>query len=178
MARARKPGQKKSTESNETLARKIWLAGLGAYGKSVEDAHEQIDKASHEASKLFHDLVSKGQSIEDQNREAIKARIDEAKDRLNEARERVSEAAGSRTRSVEEMIDRVRDKMGIDDPAHARLDALARQVNSLARKVTGLSLRKSRGEGEAEARLGRSPGRAAKPRATRKPPARSARRGR
>ncbi len=55
MARTRK---RKLPESNETVARKIWLAGLGAYGKSIEDAHGQIDKASQEASKFFHDLVS------------------------------------------------------------------------------------------------------------------------
>ncbi len=123
MARTRK---RKPAESGETVARKIWLAGLGAYGKSVEDAHGQIDKASQEASKFFHDLVSKGQSIEDHSREALKERISEAKDRISEARERISEAAGSNTRTVEEMIGRVRERMGVDDAVHTRLDALAR----------------------------------------------------
>ncbi|MBP6381125.1 MAG: phasin family protein [Pseudomonadales bacterium] len=143
MARTRK---RKPAESGETVARKIWLAGLGAYGKSVEDAHGQIDKASQEASKFFHDLVSKGQSIEDHSREALKERISEAKDRISEARERISEAAGSNTRTVEEMIGRVRERMGVDDAVHTRLDALARQVNALAQKVSGLSLRKGRAE--------------------------------
>ena len=132
MARTRK---RKPLESGETVARKIWLAGLGAYGKSVEDAHGQIDKASQEASKFFHDLVSKGQSIEDHSREALKERISEAKEMISEARERISEAADSNTRSVEEMIGRVRERMGVDDAVHMRLDALARQVNALAQKV-------------------------------------------
>ena len=144
MARTRK---RRLPESNETVARKIWLAGLGAYGKSVEDAHGQIDKASEEASKFFHDLVSKGQSIEDHSREAL--------------RERISEAAGSNTRTVEEMIGRVRERMGVDDSVHARLDALARQVSALARKVTGLSL----GKGKATP----AKRRAAAPSGTRKP---------
>ena len=125
MARTRK---RKPLESGETVARKIWLAGLGAYGKSVEDAHGQIDKASQEASKFFHDLVNKGQSIEDHSREALKERISEAKGRISEARERISEAAGSNTRSVEEMIGRVRERMGVDDSVHTRLDALARHT--------------------------------------------------
>jgi len=178
MARTRK---RKPPESGETVARKIWLAGLGAYGKSVEDAHDQIDKASQEASKFFHDLVSKGQSIEDHSREALKERISEAKGRFSEARERISEAAGSNTRTVEEMIGRVRERMGVDDAVHTRLDALARQVNALAKKVTGLTLRK---ESAAAKPAARKPAAkpavrksAAKP-AARKPAATPARRGR
>lgn len=176
MARTRK---RKLPESNETVARKIWLAGLGAYGKSIEDAHGQIDKASQEASKFFHDLVNKGQSIEDHSREALRERLSEARDRISEARERISEAAGSNTRTVEEMIGRVRERMGVDDSVHARLDALARQVNALARKVTGLSLGKGKA---APARAGKPAGttrkaagaapakrRAAVPAGTRKP---------
>lgn len=158
MARTRK---RKLPESNETVARKIWLAGLGAYGKSIEDAHGQIDKASQEASKFFHDLVNKGQSIEDHSREALRERLSEARDRISEARERISEAAGSNTRTVEEMIGRVRERMGVDDSVHARLDALARQVSALARKVTGLSL----GKGKATP----AKRRAAAPSGTRKP---------
>jgi poly(hydroxyalkanoate) granule-associated protein len=167
MARTRK---RKPLESRETVARKIWLAGLGAYGKSVEDAHGQIDKASQEASKFFHDLVNKGQSIEDHSREALKERISEAKGRISEARERISEVAGSNTRSVEEMIGRVRERMGVDDSVHTRLDALARQVNALAQKVTGLTLRKGTAKGEARKPAGRA---AAKP-VARKPAARAA----
>lgn len=184
----RKQQKQKSPESGETVARKVWLAGLGAYGKSVEDAHDQIDKASHEASKLFQELVNKGQSIEEESREALKERISEAKGRISEARERVSEVAGSGTRSVEEMISRVRERMGFDDPVHARLDALARQVNALARKVTGLSLRNVRPEAgtdtaarepaAAAPRKRAAAGAGAAPRRARKAPAKPARRGR
>ena len=49
MARSRK--SRKAEESSENVARKIWLAGLGAYGKSLEDAQGQLDKASQEASR-------------------------------------------------------------------------------------------------------------------------------
>ena len=37
----------------EDMARKIWLAGLGAYGKSVEEAQGRYEKLSEEASKMF-----------------------------------------------------------------------------------------------------------------------------
>lgn len=142
----------KDQESNETTARKIWLAGLGAYGKSLEDAHERIDKASQDASRFFHDLVDKGQSIEEGGRTRIRERLSEARGRIDEVRERISSVRGQQdevadgdTRSVEDMISRVRQRLGFgDDPVQGRLDALARQVSSLARAVSGLTRRGGR----------------------------------
>lgn len=116
MARNRK---QKSAEHAESLARKIWLAGLGAYGKSFGDAQDQLDKASQEASKMFNELVDKGQQIEDQSRRAIH-------DRLTEARNRLSEKASSNVRPVEEMIQRVRERVSRDG------DALAGMIGRLA----------------------------------------------
>ncbi len=138
-----KPRKQKQQESGETTARKIWLAGLGAYGKSLEGAHDQLDKASQDASRFFHDLVDKGQEIEGQGRDAIKGRISEARERISGVRERIGEAADSNTRSVEDMIGRVRQRLGFgDDPVPERIDALTRQVNSLARAVSSLTGRK------------------------------------
>lgn len=138
----KKKNGKKESESGETTARKIWLAGLGAYGKSLEDAHEHIDKASQDASRFFHELVDKGQSIESQGREAIRGRISEARDKISGARERLSEATNG-TRSVDDMIGRVRQRLGFgDDPVPGRLDVLTRQVNSLTRAVAELTRRR------------------------------------
>ena len=161
----------KDQEGGETTARKIWLAGLGAYGKSLEDAHEHIDKASQDASRFFHDLVDKGQTIEEQGREAIRGRISEAREKISGARERISEAAGANTPSVEDMIGRVRQRLGFgDDPVQGRLDNLAKQVNSLARAVSGLTRRRSaaKATGDAE-KEGRSGGAGAAERAATKP---------
>ncbi len=48
----------------EEFARTIWLAGLGAYGNSFDEAQGRYEKISVEASKLFDDLVVKGSEIE------------------------------------------------------------------------------------------------------------------
>jgi polyhydroxyalkanoate synthesis regulator phasin len=120
MARNRK---QQSAEHAESLARKIWLAGLGAYGMSVEDAQGQLDKASQQASKLFNELVDKGTEIENQSRRAIH-------DRLAEARNRLSEKASSNVRPVEEMIQRVRERVSRDG------DALAGMIGRLAGRRT------------------------------------------
>ena len=51
----------KTNETLETLAKKIWLAGLGAYGKSLNEAQDTYDKVSQkvsqEASRLFSGLI-------------------------------------------------------------------------------------------------------------------------
>ena len=51
-------------ETAEEVARKIWLAGLGAYGKSFEEVKRQYEKLNGETSRLFEELVSKGEKLE------------------------------------------------------------------------------------------------------------------
>ena len=46
-------------------ARKIWLAGIGAYGRAFSEAQESLAKMSDDTSKLFEDLVERGEEIED-----------------------------------------------------------------------------------------------------------------
>lgn len=38
------------------VAKSIWLAGLGAYGKAFDEAVTQYGKVSKETSKVFDDL--------------------------------------------------------------------------------------------------------------------------
>ena len=37
----------------EEFARKIWLAGLGAYGKSIDEAQGRYEQLSTETQKVF-----------------------------------------------------------------------------------------------------------------------------
>jgi len=45
-------------------ARKIWLAGIGAYGRAFSEAQEGLSKASKGTGRVFDDLVEKGEVIE------------------------------------------------------------------------------------------------------------------
>ncbi len=53
----------KKPKSTDT-ARKIWLAGIGAYGRAFSEAQEQLSKVSKGGGKVFDDLVQKGEVIE------------------------------------------------------------------------------------------------------------------
>lgn len=108
----------KVTEA-EDFARKIWLAGLGAYGKSFDEAQGRYEKLSVEAGKVFEDLVEKGEKLETEAKDKIKART-----------------------NVEERVSEVRKKLGLDkanndekiEELSAKIDALTDAVAKLAAK--------------------------------------------
>lgn len=103
----------------EDFARKIWLAGLGAYGKSFDEAQGQYEKLSAEASKVFDELVAKGTTIESEAKATIKSKT-----------------------NVEERVAEVRKKLGLDkvsadekvEELSAKIDALTDAVAKLAAK--------------------------------------------
>lgn len=58
----KKPKGKKRNSTD--TARRIWLAGVGAYGRAFTEAQEAIKDMSGETSRVFDDLVQKGEFIE------------------------------------------------------------------------------------------------------------------
>jgi len=57
-------GSKKASPISSDTARRIWLAGIGAYGKAFSEAQETLSKVSGGTSKVFDELVQKGEVIE------------------------------------------------------------------------------------------------------------------
>jgi polyhydroxyalkanoate synthesis regulator phasin len=107
----------KVTDKASEIAKNIWLAGVGAYGKAVEDAQGRLEKAGVEPPKLFKDLVKAGTALEDEAREAL-------------------ESGASARSSVEERINRVRENFHNQRPARIEdLQALHKKVDQLTRKV-------------------------------------------
>lgn len=50
--------------SNTETARRIWLAGVGAYGRAFSEAQEALKDVTGKGSEIFDDLVKKGEVIE------------------------------------------------------------------------------------------------------------------
>ncbi len=110
----------KVTDKASEIAKNIWLAGVGAYGKAVEDAQGRLEKAM-EPPKLFRDLVKAGSALEDEARDAM-------------------EASAAARHSVEERISRVRENFHNQRPARIEdLNALHKKVDQLTRKVDRLT---------------------------------------
>ncbi len=107
----------KVSDKASEIAKNIWLAGLGAYGKAVEDAQGRLEKAL-EPPKLFRELVRAGTALEENTK---------------------GNTLGAR-HSVEERINRVRENFHNQRPARIEdLAALHEKVDQLTKKVNRLS---------------------------------------
>ncbi len=86
---------KDAIDKTEEVARKIWLAGLGAYGQSLENVQEGYEKMNDQTRKYFDDLVARGEEIES-----------EAKGKLSEARRKLDETGGKLKSATDKLKDR------------------------------------------------------------------------
>ncbi len=109
----------KKPQASADTARRIWLAGIGAYGRAFTEAQEQVAKLTGESARVFDELVAKGEQIE---------RKVEARGRKVAAR--MAPAGGA----FEDRIKRMRERIGMigDDSAlEARVAALETRVAAL-----------------------------------------------
>jgi polyhydroxyalkanoate synthesis regulator phasin len=117
---------KEKTATAEDMARKVWLAGLGAYGKSYEEVKGRFETLSTDSNKLFAELVVKGEKLETEG----KGKIEEVKTKVVAKTE------------VEARIETVRTKLGLNntdseqkiEELNAKIDALTAAVAKLAAK--------------------------------------------
>ena len=131
----------KVSDKASEIAKNIWLAGLGAYGKAFDDAQDRLDKATREPPRLFKELVEKGSQIED------------------EVRDSLSNIRKSSAGSVEERISKVRETLHFNlsrgpelAEINRKLDALTARVDTLAEALaasTKAPPRKATGRGKA-----------------------------
>ena len=63
MSDEKKKEESKPRSTSET-ARRIWLAGIGAYGRAFSEAQEALKDVSGKGGEIFEDLVQKGTMIE------------------------------------------------------------------------------------------------------------------
>ena len=117
--------KKKSTNApGGDMARKIWLAGIGAYGRAFSDAQESLARVSDETSKYFEDLVKRGEEIED----TVETRGRELAERMK--------APGF---SMEERIKEMREKLKLGAVGgESRLDAIEARLVAIEEKLDAL----------------------------------------
>lgn len=107
------------------LAKNIWLAGLGAYGKAFDEASERYEKVSKETTRLFDDLVIKGKNLEGETSEKITHTISDVKDKSSN--------------SLDERITKVRQSLGFGEfSKDSKLDELNAKVDALDAKMDKL----------------------------------------
>ncbi|MFT5707255.1 MAG: hypothetical protein ACI9ES_001546 [Oceanospirillaceae bacterium] len=111
----------KTCEMAEGLARKIWLAGLGIYGKSFEEIQNRFEKINGERARLFKEFVSKGEDFSADTSE-------------NPTKDVQEETA------VDKRVADVRKRLGLDiSVTDTKIAELSKKVNALTEVVGKLS---------------------------------------
>ena len=101
----------------EEFARKIWLAGLGAYGKSIDEVQGRYEKLNTEANKVFDELVTKGEKLEG-----------DAKGKLKEKT------------NIDARVAEVRSKLGLDKQSNdEKIAELSSKIDALTAAVAKLT---------------------------------------
>lgn len=149
------------TPSDKDTVRKIWLAGIGAYGRAVTEAKGAVDSLAGKGSEVFDELVQKGEMLETVGKfkasELVgkgKAAVEDIKpdfeldDRIAKMRARLSGAAekrddrlGARVDRLEAKLDAILDKLEIGESAPkkkapARKAKLASKTKMTTQKTT------------------------------------------
>lgn len=123
----------KTQDKNGDIARNIWLAGLGAYGRAFDEAVHRYEKASKDSPKLFKELVKRGQELE------------------KETRSKVNQSdLGRTTSTLEERLKQVRANLspplglkGDIERLESKLDALSDKLDRILESGTSKSTRKA-----------------------------------
>lgn len=118
------------------IARKIWLAGVGAYGRMFTEAQGAVEKLATGANEAFDQLVAKGEEVEDTVRETIAkspqgervvSLVATATDKVNERRAALDARIGAVRKTV------------VDALAPLNMAALAQSVEKLSIQVESLT---------------------------------------
>ena len=130
---------KKVTKSRDEIdiARKIWLAGVGAYGRVFAETQGALEKLAGNANETFDQLVASGERTED----AVRARIAKSGDGIERiigtVSKQVQDLREGRRMALDARIGQVR-KTVSDTLAPFNVGALAKSVEKLSAQVETL----------------------------------------
>ena len=108
----------------EVMTRKVFLASLGAYGKSVEDTKGRFESLTTGSNKMFADLVAKGEKLET-----------EGKSKFAEVQTQISAKADLKSR-----LKTLRNKLGFNKAdSGQKIEALNAKIDSLTATISELT---------------------------------------
>lgn len=116
---------KNAIDKTEELARKIWLAGLGAYGHGFNNIQDGYDKMSDKTRHFFDGLVEQGTKIEAEAKSTLGKVEAEAKSTIDKAGEKIK-AQGEKLKEQGKTIR----KEGVNLNVSARVEEIREKVAS------------------------------------------------
>ena len=127
---ATKPSEKQLTDSIMDYARKIWLAGLGAFSN-----------AEKEGGKLFETLVQRGEKFEAQSRKKAEGKIKDVKGEVKGKVEEIKDTASDTWNKLEKVfqkrVARALHRLGV--PNRNDVKDLSKQLDSVQQAIQELT---------------------------------------
>lgn len=144
---AKKTGKTNFTEleaQTRDVAYKIWLAGVGAYGRAFEGAAQGAAKVAEGSTEMFEDLVKRGAKIEGEMKTRLSKNetLNRASDTVAKAAEVVTDFQEKATEQMEARMERMRSLLGLPRAGDATI-ALHSKIDRLEDEIAQLSVKKT-----------------------------------
>lgn len=125
------------------MAHKIWLAGVGAYGKAYDTAIANTKIFNKQSTELFEDLVKRGEAIENDVRERVQDNevVKKASKSVAKYAEAAQDFQAQAREQLEARMERMRDLLGVKglgkkgSKLSAKLDKLEDEVAETVAKA-------------------------------------------
>ncbi len=126
-------------QTRET-AQKIWLAGLGAYGRAFSEAAENAQKLNTATTELFEDLVERGTKIDAEMKDRITSfePVQKATENFSKVTETAARLQKEQREAFEARMQRMRAVLGFGDKTEKEED-LSSKLDKLEDETAALS---------------------------------------
>ena len=141
----------KTITTDPDVARSIWLAGVGAYGRMFTETQGAVKKLASGANEAFDQLVAQGEQVEDTVREAISkspqgekvvSMVGTATAKVQGFREEQRASLDARIGKVRKTVSEALAPLNMTALAQA-VEKLSAQVESLTEEVSALKSEKT-----------------------------------
>ena len=142
-AKSLKERRAKLETQTRDVAQKIWLAGLGAYGRAYSEAATSAKKVNAGTTELFEDLVKRGTEIDGEmkTRFAENSTVAKATESVTKVTETALRVQRQQREAFEARMQRMRSVLGFKDQSEkaediaSKIDQLEDEIASLAAKA-------------------------------------------
>ena len=120
------------TPTDKDTIRKIWLAGIGAYGRAVTEAKGAVDTLAGKGSEVFDELVQKGEILESVGKFKASELVGKGKAAVGDIKpdfeldDRIAKMRARLTGAEEKRDDRLAARV---DQLEAKLDAILEKLD-------------------------------------------------
>ena len=135
-----KTAEEAKTATDTDIARKIWLAGVGAYGRIYSETQGVVEKLASTANETFDELVAKGEEMEDRVRKTIakSPQVEKVTHAVETAAAKAQSFGEEQKAALEARLEKVRETVA-DTLAPWNLPAIGQALEKLSAQVEALT---------------------------------------